>query len=82
MKKYTIEICDHDSTKEVKYAYLEDCEDIELLFENLESKDEIVEFTGRMRINDELFHDEFDDILLEDHNIIEITNIKKVRRYG
>jgi hypothetical protein len=81
MKKYTIEIHDCDNpNKERKHAYLQGSEDIELLFEHLKSKDEIIEFTGQMRYNEVLLHDEFDDIYLEDYNIIEMTNIKKVRK--
>lgn len=81
MKKYTMEIYDCDNPrKERKHAYLQDSEDLELLFEDLKSKDEIIKFTGEMRYNEVLLHDEFDDIYLEDHNIIEITSIKQVKR--
>jgi len=83
IKKYTIEIYDCDNPRnEKKEAYLYDFEDIELLFKDISDDNEVIEFSGIMRRNDELIYDPYDDIELVDFNIIEITSIKKVKKYA
>ena len=83
IKKYTIEIYDYDNPRKGKReAYLYDFEGIELLFEDIVNDNEWVEFSGIMRCNDELIHDHYDNVDLVDFNIIEITNIKKVKKYA
>lgn len=83
IKKYTIEIYDYDNPRKVKKeAYLYDFEDIELLFKDISDDKEWVEFSGIIRRNDELIHDDYDDVDLVDFNIIEITSIKKVKKYA
>jgi hypothetical protein len=83
IKKYTVEIYDCDNPrKERKEAYLYDFEGIELLFKDIVNDNELIEFSGIMRRNDELIHDDYDDVDLVDFNIIEITSIKKVKKYA
>jgi len=79
-KYYQIEIINPDTACEKKIAYLLHTKDIELLFEDLTNKEEIVEFSGVMHFNDKVI-DEEDEVgsTLYDHNIIKITNIRKVK---
>ena len=81
IKKYYVEIYGDDNPKlPVKLAYLRKFNDIELLFKDIVDDNEFVEFSSIMRRNDRLY-DRFDNVDLEDFNIIEITAIKKVKKY-
>lgn len=51
-----------------------------MLLKNKNNKNEFVEFFGTMKPNDRLYN-RFDNVDLEDSNIIESTAIKKVKKH-
>jgi hypothetical protein len=60
---YHVEIYDDETGIEKKHAYLYHFEGIELLFETITDPNEVIEFTGTMRINQKLLYDENNEVM-------------------
>lgn len=81
IKKYHIEIYDSEKNRlGAREMDLFDFDGIDLLFEQLKSTyDYVIEFCARIKPGKEAY-DEFDNISYEDNNVLEITNIKKIKK--
>ena len=81
-KKYFVEIYEPEKSFESRGLNLLSFDRIDLLLEELKSTDNyVVEFSGRIKPGQELY-DELERINYEDYNILEITNIKKVKNHS
>lgn len=80
-KKYIVEIYeegkDNLGSRELNLFHFEG---INLLFEEIKNNcDYVIEFCARIKAGKELY-DEFDKVFYEDINVLEIINIKKVKK--
>ena len=81
-KKYFVEIYEPEKSFESRGLNLLSFDRIDLLLEELKSTDNyVVEFSGRIKPG-QVLYDELERINYEDYNILEITNIKKVKNHS